>query len=141
MIDLEHSYNMACADDHELSRLEFLATHIFKFTTYATEYSERFAAKALEVCAAISAGKTFGYIADESNHQWYLLMVNMPFFEARLNWGTSIRGAWWAEEDFELSSCGLWDGDCQSLDIRLTREEWLTFIADLIAFAKKDTAP
>lgn len=141
MIDLEHSYNIARADDPDMSRLEFLAAYIFDFTTYAPAYSELFASKALEVCAVISAGKNFGYISDESNHQWYLLMVNMPFFVERLNWGTSIRGAWWDHKDFELSSCGLWDGETQTLDIKFTYNEWVAFIADLIAFGKKDTTP
>jgi len=140
MIDLEHSYNMAraCAGDPEMSRLEFVSEYIFEFTTYAPKYSELFASKALEVCTAISAGATFDYISDEDNHRWYLLMVNMPFFADRLNWGTSIRGAWWDNITFELTSCGLWDGTAQTLDVQLSYDEWLAFIADLITFAAKE---
>lgn len=138
MIDLEHSYNVERKDLPELSRLEFLADYIFGFTTYAKSYSELFTAKALEVCAAISAQHNFKYIENDENHQWYLLMVNMPFFENKLNWGTSIRGAWWDHQEFQLVTCGLWDGDTQVIDPTFTYDEWLVFIDELIAFSKRN---
>lgn len=81
--------------DGELSKSEFLSSFVFDFVTYEEKFTELFVAKALEVCDAVSQGKTFDYIADEERRQWYLLMVNMPFFVDRLSWGSSIRGAWW----------------------------------------------
>ena len=76
-----------------ISRLAYLSEYIFKFTTYETTYSELFAKKALEVCAAINDRKTFDYINNPEGHLWFLLMCNMPFFRSKLDWGTSIRAA------------------------------------------------
>ena len=139
MVDLEHSFNMAgqIADERG-SRLEFLADHVFDFTTYDSAMSELFAAKALDVCVAISNGTTLDYIKAEDNYRWFLLMVNMPFFAGRLEWGTSIRGAWWDYGPQKLESCGLWRGEEQTLTVEFTRDEWLAFIAAVVAFAATD---
>jgi hypothetical protein len=131
---LTQSYEMERRRDGHMSRLEYLSDLIFDFTTYDAEISELFASNALEVCKAISAGRTFAYIKEPENYRWYLLMVNMPFFAGRLDWGTSVRGAWWAFEDQTLESCGLWRGDEQVLKMTFTQEEWPAFVAALIEF-------
>ena len=124
----------------ETSRLEYLSEHIFDFTTYESKFSELFAKKALEVCAAISDGKTFEYIANPDGRLWYLLMVNMPFFADKLEWGTSIRGAWWGEpphSKIQFSSCGLFlDGEQLSETMEFTADEWKEFIAAVLEFAR-----
>ena len=124
------------------SRLEYLADNVFDFTTYEGEYSELFAKKALEVCAAISDGKTFEYIKEPEGRLWYLLMVNMPFFADKLEWGTSIRGAWWDEpprKKIEFSSCGLFLGGKQLHEtMKFTRDQWREFIAAVVAFGVEE---
>lgn len=133
---LEASFEDAMHNEcHPHSRLEFLGDNIFNFTTYDSEMSELFASKALEVCAAISDGKTFNYIETPENHQWYLIMVNMPFFSEKIEWGTSVRGAWWIHNEITLETCGLDDGEKQVLDPTFTREEWIEFVAALIRFS------
>lgn len=117
------------------SRLAYLSENIFDFTTYDLEMSETFATKGVEVCAAINDAKTFEYIADAENYKWYLLMCNMPFFSLRLNWGTSIRGAWWDHREHELRSCGIWRGEEQETVLKFSREDWQKFIAAIVAFA------
>ena len=134
---LEHSF----AEDssfHEPphSRLDFLANAVFDFTTYDPAMSELFARKALEVCAAINNRTTFEYIENKDNYQWYLLMLNMPFFEDRIDWGTSIRGAWWNFQQ-ALHSCGLWVGKEQRLEMQFTEVEWKEFVSAMIQFAGK----
>lgn len=135
---LEHSYKKELENSDQqygYSRLEFLADHIFDFTTYESEYSELFAQKAIEVCRAINQRKTFDY-----DRQWYLLMCNMPFFCDRLEWGTSIRGAWWGMHQnhptTELVSCGLWVGDDQVTSWFFNTEEWKRFILAIVEFAE-----
>lgn len=134
---LEHSYNFEreineCPPE---SRLEFLSESIFDFTTYASDKSELFARKAVEVCAAINGRKTFEYIENDDNHTWYLLMCNMPFFADKLEWGTSIRGVWW-DFEIEFQSFGLWVGEDQhSETMKFTQEEWKRFIAAVIEFS------
>ena len=141
---LEHSFEVDrqrrdCAPE---SRLAYLSNHIFDFTTYDSGMDELFGAKAVEVCAAINDRKTFDYIEDPENHRWYLLMCNMPFFADRLEWGTSIRGAWWSGqpgEQIELDSCGLWIGEEQCTELKFSDDEWKSFIAAVVKFASADT--
>lgn len=138
---LEHSYEVArqetgCPPE---SRLEFLAEEIFDFTTYENVNSVLFATKAVEVVDAINHGKTFDYIVDEENHTWYLIMVNMQFFSNRLNWGGSIRGAWWDDEQ-TFQSCGLWAGDKQLYEeMKFNSDEWREFMIAVVDFAKGES--
>ena len=133
---LEHSFQTTKDfQDGRLSRLEFLADYLFDFTTYDPEAGELFAGKAVEVCAAINDGRTFDYIKDADNYRWFLLMVNMPFFAGRLEWGTSVRGAWWDHGAQKLESCGLWCGSEQVPSMEFRRSEWMRFIAALVEFA------
>lgn len=32
---------------------------------------------------------------DGNDYAWFCIAINMPFLHRRLNWGTSIRGAWY----------------------------------------------
>lgn len=124
------------------SRLEFLSEYIFNFTTYDPDISEMFAKKAVEVCKAINRKTTFKYIKDGDNYKWYLLMCNMPFFSERLEWGTSIRGAWWGVNSdgvIEFDSCDIWfDEDKPWSPIKFSREEWEEFVAAIIDFASPE---
>jgi hypothetical protein len=122
------------------SRLEYLADNIFNFTTYDTEQAELFATKAIEVCEAITNRTTYEYIRKSgADHTWFLLMCNMPFFDRRLNWGTSIRGAWWdtsTPNASEFDTTGLvLDGE-QVTTIKCSTEDWAEFIAAVIAFGR-----
>lgn len=137
---LEHSYQVERSfNEGQLSRLEFLSRGIFEFTTYESEMDELFAAKAIEVCQAITERRTFEYIDSRENRIWYLMMCNMPFFADRTEWGTSIRGAWWNDYRgvvLELDSCALWIGEEQITGgLEFTAEEWERFIRAVIAFA------
>ena len=127
-------------DDPTLEKLEFLANDIFGFTTYENVVSSMMAKKALEVCKAISDKKTFDYIASEEGNFWYLVMVNMPFFENRLEWGTSIRGAWWdlrGDKEFIIESCGLFSDGEQILELKLNNSEWIKFIEAMANFSEE----
>lgn len=132
---LEHSYGVVRESLGPMSRLVFLSEHIFDFTTYDHEMGELFASKAVEVCEVINEGRNFDYIKDPENYRWYLLMVNMPFFADRLEWGTSIRGAWWDHADQTLDSCGIWRGTEQAITMILGRDDWIAFIAAIIEFS------
>lgn len=131
--------------DDEISRLEYLSDWVFGFTTYETEYSELFARKALEVCQAISAQETFVYIEQSENRLWYLMLLNTPFFATKIDWGTSVRGAWWSgpapRYTIKLSCNGLWlDGRQVCEPLEFTRDQWRRFIAAVVAFgAEKPT--
>ena len=135
---LEHSYSIECETEREIDRLEYLSLHIFDFTTYDGEIDNLFAEKAIEVCIAITDRKTFEYQEDKENYKWYLIMCNMPFFEKKIEWGTSVRGAWWdlyGESQFEISSCGLYGGYEQILSLKLNKEQWESFVKAMATFA------
>lgn len=134
-------------DEPDGSRLVFLGDEIFNFTTYDTGMTEFFARKAVEVCNAINTFTTFKY-QDESpeNYQWFLVMCNMPFFVDKLNWGTSIRGAWWDLADlikgmYKLETCGLWQGDEQIAPVFESDEEWTKFMQAVVEFAAPEMKP
>lgn len=134
---LEHSFDVGKACGEFNNKLEFLSEHIFDFTTYDSEMASLLGGKALEVCTVINDKKTFDYIKDKDNYRWYLLMCNMPFFEGKLEWGTSIRGAWWSlygDNVFELSSCGLYVEGEQLLDLKLNEKQWDSFVKAMKGF-------
>ena len=62
----------------------------------------------------------------------------MPFFQNKLEWGTSIRGAWWKLDDkrFELSSCGIYENGEQVLDISFGETSWNEFVNAMCDFVK-----
>lgn len=123
---------------HESSKLMFVCD-FFEITTYDDDMSELFATKALEVAEAITEGKTYEYIKDPENHRWYLWICNLPFFAEKIEWGTSIRGAWW---DFEITveTIELFDGEKQLMDpIEFTQETWKDFMRTLIVWAKEES--
>lgn len=135
---LEHSYERERETAYvpPEPRLEYLGEYIFDFTTYDSDMSAEFARKAVEVCNAINTRTTFDYIADAANYRWFLLMCNMPFFADRLDWGTSIRGAFWKYGPIEHQCYGLWDGDKQLADpMKYTTEQWAEFCLAVVEFA------
>lgn len=107
--------------------IEFLSSEVFNFTTYDGNVDSLFVQKAVEVCQAINDGKTFDYIANNKNYIWYILMLNTPFFEKRIDWGCSIRGAFWSYEqkDFEIGSKNIKFRD---------GKDWSRFISHIIEF-------
>lgn len=119
------------------SRLEFLADHIFDFTTYDSAAGAFFGRKAVEVCAAISDRRTFEYIKNPDDYLWYLALCNMPFFSARINWGGSIRGAWW-DEIPPLDTCALMEDHEQMLLIEFAGDEWAHFVEAIRVFAQPE---
>lgn len=128
------------------SKLVWVANAIFDFNTYDDALDEEFAIIALEVAQAITKGKTFEYIEDETRYKNYVLMCHIPFFANRLSWGSSIRGAFW-----DCWVCGENKGDYFSLDspylkidedfntiMTFSREEWKMFMEALFEFCEKE---
>ena len=136
---LERSYDKHCSFIGECSRLDFLTENIFNITTYDDSISEIIGVKIIEVAEAITKRQTFEYIKDEGNYLWYITCVNFPFFYPRLNWGSSIRGAWWDDiHKNPLNTCSLIDSDGeQVLEWDFTAEEWCDFILSFRLFVEE----
>lgn len=141
---LEHSFDVERESNEcpPKSRVAYLSESIFNFTTYDSSIDELFGRKAVEVCAAITNGTTFDYIKNQDDYEWFLLMCNIPFFADKIEWGTSIRGAWWGAfpgKQIELQSCGLWFGDEQIVDaMRFSNDDWKRFMKAVVEFASPE---
>ncbi len=76
-------------------KLEYVGGHVFDFTTYDGGLDIIFAKRMLEVIECIVNKTTFDYQQKSQEHyENYILMCNAPFLVRKLEWGTSIRGAW-----------------------------------------------
>jgi len=123
----EFFYSNPKYEDYPSSRIEYIAEIVFGFETYESEVKALLCEKALEVCEAITKRKTFEYIATEEGNKWYLILTQMPFFQNKIEWGCSIRGAWWDHSvDFFVVD----------VDLIIPRDDWDEFILDLIEFSK-----
>lgn len=145
---LERSFKCEQEDrisDSILTRLIFLSESVFDFTLYDSYMDALFAKKAVEVCNAITERKTFEYIDLYSkeipvNYKWYLIMTNMPFFANKLNWGTSIRGAYWnyghQKKSIAFESTGIHDEEGKKiLRQEFTIDQWTEFMKAVVEFA------
>jgi len=106
------------------SKMAYAGSHIFDFTTYDEEADVLFAKNMIEVLKCILDKEPFEYQKDEKQYINYLTMVNMPFLTDKLEWGGSIRGAWfdnWQEYEVDF--------------IKIEKQELEIFIADLIEWA------
>lgn len=125
----------------DISKLEYLGSHVFGFTTYASDLDEEFATNMLEVLDCILYKNTFEYI--ESNRLNYHRMVNMPFLENCLSWGTSIRGAWFCVDLYYDSELDKYVPKSIRLDnpkVDLSDTESLkSFIGAVLDFAEFNT--
>lgn len=131
---ISNSYNKE-NEWSEQTKAEYISSAIFNFTTYDSSMDDLLVEKSIEVCKAISNGTTFDFIKDGQNYVWYCICVNFPFFKKRLNWGTSIRGAWLDEEQPPLESCELWDGDKQVTSLSFKSvEDFKQFIKAIVEF-------
>ena len=121
-----------------LERYEYVC-EIFDITTYCSGISEIIGKRIIDVCEAITDGKTFEYIGgSEEDEVWYIVVCNFPFIYPKLNWGGSIRGAWWDHTDeFKFSTCYMVVDGEQQLDWCLSRDEWFCFIRAIIEFARE----
>ena len=112
--------HLDCAPE---TKMEYLGSNIFDFITYDDDIDILFAEKMVEVLKVILNKNTFEYIKDEKQYINYLTMVNIPFLTDKLDWGGSIRGAWFDDyKEYEID-CGR---------IKIEKHELTKFIADLI---------
>jgi hypothetical protein len=79
------------------TKYTWAATQVFELTTYDISLDELFVKKIIEVCKAILEGRTFEYIRDESQYVTYILVCQLLERLNWIEWGTSIRGAWFEE--------------------------------------------
>jgi hypothetical protein len=152
---LEKDFAYFKGGNQDLTRLEFLSDHIFGVVTYDSEMAEFFAQKAIEVCLAISNQTTFKYTEELDNYKWFLVMMNMPFFDGKLSCRVSLRDAWWegptdqginlwtrhqypslrpASSSALIKELSEMEDDC-NIGLDFTVKQWHDFIEALAEFA------
>lgn len=78
----------------EPTKLDWVGSDVFGFVTYDDEKDEDFAIVMLEVCGVILRNENYEYINDEENYLLYLLACQWLCHLHWIDWGTSIRGAY-----------------------------------------------
>jgi len=78
----------------------FLSSAIIGITTYDDELSKEFGKMILDTLIQIKNRTTFEYIKDKENYRKFILSCN--FIQDWLEWGTSIRGAWFNTGDGKI---------------------------------------
>lgn len=102
---LANEYAPELNNPHPLSRYAWLAENVFDVTTYDNAASDWFGRVILRAALAVTRRTTFDYIKDKDHYRDYLIAVNLPFFADRLEWGGSIRGAWWDWKNHSFDVC------------------------------------
>lgn len=120
------------------TKYEWAASSVFNLTTYDVGLDELFVKKILEVCKVILNGTNFEYIKDEINYHTYILVCQLLKEMNWIDWGTSIRGAWF--NDFAV------DEEVSPLFVPHTYEDRLIYpskenIRELIKFVEEEDAP
>ncbi len=104
------------------SKLEYLGSIVFNFTTYDSEMESIFAKKMIEVLKHILNKSISTYIVDYENYVNYISMVNSPFLLDKLNWGTSIRMAWFdIDKEIEIDDI-----------LKIDKDDFEQFIKELL---------
>ena len=112
--------------DYPENRLIWVADNIFEFVTYDSGASEVFGNLMLRVLKPILNQTTFDFQKEsEDNYYTFLLMVNMPFLKDKLEWGTSIRGAW-----FDTSGDSILELDCGRVMVPM--KDFKEFVKELL---------
>lgn len=134
---LEHAF--ANQDDTECpneSRAAFLCDRIFGITTYDEGVADLFGRVMIDVCEAITDRTTFDYIKEPVQHHWFVLMCNMTWLADRIDWGTSIRAAFWKYDQHPVDSFWLSSSD-PFTPLRFdNKEQFEDFIKAAIAFGR-----
>lgn len=84
---------------HELSKRQWVADRVFDLTTYDGRLDELFVDSIIEVCKVILDSRTYEYIEDENNYIKYILVCQILNEFIWIDWGTSIRGAWFERDE------------------------------------------
>ena len=108
-------------DDYELFPSErptkeqfkyiFLSDYIFDVITYDDDLSYVFGKKIYEVMKTIQEGQTFDYIKQEEKYIDYILVCNLLESFDLIEWGSSVRGAWFVSDAHIKREVGCWELD------------------------------
>lgn len=126
-------------------KADFLSGDVFNLTTYDSALDILFVTDIMEVVKAIHTSTTFDYFRDDQDkYVKYITCVNFPWFTDKLDWGGSIRGAWWEyfnkgegymrKAVTQVGDGCLWYEGKQTKVEFDNRDGWILFVDELIKF-------
>lgn len=83
--------------DDEATKYQWVGNEVFDLVTYDSALDELFAKYIIEICKAILDRRTFDYCSSSDiteDYVKYILVCQKLEALNWINWGTSIRGAW-----------------------------------------------
>lgn len=88
-------YKLCNPDDGEPTKAMWLVEEYFDLTTYDDDISQEWGDVIIEILGVINDDNNFDYInSGDENYKKYLMVANLLEREQLIDWGTSIRGAW-----------------------------------------------
>lgn len=91
----EDEFAEHCDGAENENKYDWCANYVFMLFTYDEELAEIFIKKIFEVCKAILERKTFEFIKEsDEKYRQFIIVCNLLCRFEWINWGTSIRGAW-----------------------------------------------
>lgn len=127
-----------------ISALEIVA-QIFGITTYDSDMECHFARIILPVMLAVARGKPYDYHEQSEQHYIdYLMVCNFTAIEPLLEWGTSIRGAWFSppKEGFRPDDgIGVYSDEADKPMIIADRDDFLAFMEMLDVVVQEESGP
>lgn len=94
LYDAHYEFYKEKVSGREPSKYEWAAFYVFDLSTYDRKLDKLFVDAILEVCSVIFNAKNYDYIIDQENYVKYILVCQLLDKFNWIEWGTSIRGAW-----------------------------------------------
>lgn len=100
----EDEFAEHCDGAENENKYDWCAKYVFMLLTYDEELAEIFIKKIFEVCKAILEKRNFSFFKDnDEKYREYIIVCQLLCRLNWINWGTSIRGAWFEENRKEQS--------------------------------------
>lgn len=87
-------YEEECSRFKDTSKYSWAMSEVFGLCTYDSSLDELFVKTIIEVCKVIKERTNFEYIGDRQNYIKYIQVCQLLNEFNWIEWGTSIRGAW-----------------------------------------------
>ncbi len=131
-----HCEFMGASYDLDTQALDYIATELFNYYTYDGDMDLILVKQTLDVCQALVDGTTFEYHQrGEAELLIYTYTLHLPFLNGRTDWGTSIRGAWLG--DCEYQFCNARFNGLELGSVKFTRDGFTSFVKGILLFAKQ----
>lgn len=130
-------YDDYCVLVDGATKYEWAANEVFELTTYDGSLDELFVKKIIEVLKVIFNRTSFDYIKEESNYITYILVCQLLERFNWIDWGTSIRGAWFENYHLNCKSKSIIDRNLTDYgfeDVEFTEDN----LKALIEFIEED---